>query len=46
MYHDEGESAEGDHRFEDLRRVSQRFVECSLADGTVLDRPGGDGVAE
>jgi hypothetical protein len=33
VHHDEGESAEGDDRFEDFPRVSQCFVQVSLADG-------------
>jgi hypothetical protein len=30
--HEEGVSAEGDNRFKDFTRVSQRFVERPLAD--------------
>jgi len=36
--HDEGVSAEGDYRFKDLTRVSQRFIEGSLADRNHLDK--------
>jgi hypothetical protein len=35
--HEERISAEGDYRFKDFTRVSQRFVEGSLADRNNLD---------
>ena len=37
MDHDEGIRAEGDHGFKDFTRVSQRFVEGTLADRNHLD---------
>ena len=37
VHHDESEGAEGDDRFEDFPRVSQGFVERSLAYGNHLD---------
>ena len=37
VHHDEGVSAEGNDWFKDFTRVSQRFVERSLADRNHLD---------